>query len=182
MATLTLFVVTHCAELFEKIPRYEFIRPILLGDVEIPSRFRGESLSENRLFLSDEALNVDTDFVGVVSSRLEDREPGRPNFDGFEALVSQMDELSFWSPKFRPLKSRSQIEYWIKAQDGIHPGMSRVLSFVKSKLYGDPTLTGGIAANGNQFVVGRSQWLRFVETWRQGPFLAEEKFGIDLPY
>ena len=123
-----------------------------------------------------------TDFVGVVSSRLEEREPGRPNFDGFEALVSQMDERSFWSPKFRRLESRRQIQYWITAQDGIHPGMSRVLSLVQGRLYKDPLLTKGVAANGNQFVVERNQWLQFVEMWRQGLLLVEESFGIDFPY
>lgn len=178
MKSLSVFVVSHDSELLAKVPRLPFLRNILLTDLAIPDRFKGDSLSENRFFLSEEALDVESDFVGLVSARFEEREPDGPGFEGLWDLVQHMKPNECWSPVVRKAESHFDTSIWIKAQDGLHPGMSKILKYCDDRLFHHSTNQTGVIFTGNQFIVPREQWIKLVHLWREGLGEVEKKYGL----
>lgn len=178
MKSLSVFVVSHDSELLAKVPRLPFLRNILLTELAIPERFKGDSLSENRFFLAEEALDVDSDFVGLVSARFEEREPDGPGFEGLLDLAQAMNTHDCWSPVVRRVESHLDTFLWIKAQDGLHPGMSKILETCDEELFNHPSKATGVIFTGNQFIIPREQWIELVHLWRQGLAKVEEKYGL----
>ena len=178
MKSLSVFVVSHDSELLARVPRLPFLRNILLTDLAIPERFKGDSLSENRFFLSEEALDVESDFVGLVSARFEEREPDGPGFEGLLNLAQVMNASDCWSPVVRRVESHLDTFLWIKAQDGLHPGMSKILEDCDKELFSHPSSVTGVIFTGNQFIVPREQWIELVHLWRQGLAAVEQKYGL----
>jgi hypothetical protein len=182
MKSLSVFVVSHDSDLLAKVPRLPFLRNILLTDLAIPERFKGDSLSENRFFLDEDALDVDSDFVGLVSARFEEREPDGPGFEGLWDLAQKMGSNDCWSPRVQEAESYLDTSIWIKAQNGIHPGMSKILKVCNEKLFHNSSEETGVIFTGNQFIIPRAQWIRLVDLWRQGLAEVEEKYGLLPPF
>jgi hypothetical protein len=179
--TLTVFVISHDEDLLKAIPKADYLTPVNLGNLDIPSRFKGEILAENRLFLSKDALNVTTDFVGIVSARLEEREPLGPGFLDLYSMIQGFDNNEIWSPRMRRIESRNQLSFWIECQSGLNPGMGRVLEEIRGLLF-PKTQVKGFVFLGNQFITSRSNWIAFVNLWRQALALSEERFGLIPPF
>ncbi len=178
MPSLTLFVTTHDLALLKKIPTHDFVKPIFLPELDIAERFRGDSLSENRLFVAKEAEQVDTEYVGVVSARFQEREPHVGGFGSIPAILENMTAASFWAPRHYAIGSKGDMDFWIQAQGGIHPGMEHVLRRVRGAIFPAPHADWGTLATGNQFIVSNQEWLNFLSNWRLGLALVEAEFGL----
>lgn len=178
--SLQIFVLSHDRSLLDAVPKNkEFLTPVFLGDLDIDERWQGNLLAENRFFLSPQASNPAADFVGVVSARLLERDNHVRSFEALGELSSVMQNNSFWAPRYRRIWSPNAVDYWINSQDGLHPGMSRILRTVRDAwdLGTDEKRSLGQVFMGNQFVVHREEWQKFVAAWNAGLMTIEESFG-----
>lgn len=182
MKSLSVFVVSHDPQLLARVPSLPYLRNILLSELDIPERFKGDSLSENRIFLSQDAMKVETDFVGLVSARFEEREPNGPGFLGLLDLVQSMSDRECWSPVVRNVNTSKEASFWIAAQDGIHPGMAGILGLCEERLFPESAPVTGVVFTGNQFIVPREHWIRLVKLWRLGLSEVEKEYGLVPPF
>ena len=160
--SLSLFVLSHDQSILDSLPKLEYLIPINLNDLDIPLKYRGQSLSENRFFLSQLADKVESDFVGVISGRYSERYPAAPEFVKLGSVASGLGSNEFYAPWVRGLRTNRELVTWINTQDGVHPGMAKVLH---SLINFDPQSTGGNVFGGNQFILARRDWIDFLSFW-----------------
>jgi hypothetical protein len=177
--SLSLFVLSHDPGILAGLPDAEHIVKVNLEELDIPEQFKGQSLSENRFFLSSHCDNVTTDFVGVVSGRYEERYPFAPGLDQLDAVASQLKPGEYFTPWARTLRNKSELELWVNTQDGVHPGMASVLNklFEYSELNSVGTVFGG-----NQLILPRAEWDQFVQHWRTSFEKSIQNWGKEIPF
>lgn len=172
-------MLSHDQSILEQLPDAEFMKKVNLENLDIPEEFKGQSLSENRFFLSSLCDQVNTEFVGVVSGRYEARYPYAPALMDLQKVVEKLKPGEFYTPWARKLRNISELRLWINTQDGVHPGMSRVINtlFDVSDLQ-----EVGAAFGGNQFILPKAQWDEFVAHWRNSFEEAINTWGKDIPF
>ena len=163
---LTLFVGSHDRHQLDGFESKSWIRKVLFQDLNFEGRVSDQSLAENRLFQSREALEVDTEFVGIISPRIFARHPSLGNMDLLGKTLGKLLPDERWSPYSTPVTSRRQLHYWVCNQEQGLPGISRTLRHVIEVDYQKKKPIGGVFL-GNQFVVHSEIWRDFVLEWRR---------------
>ena len=183
--TLLVFTVSHDKALLDALPKANFISPISLQDLGLPAELAGNQLAENRFLLTNKLTSNTSDFVGFVSARWDERFPTWPNLDRLDSLLTEDFNHSnyYFSPQ-TIMASGPQVVSWIKAQDAVHPGMSKVLFEVLDELsvqnFADKSLRG--ISMGNNFIVSHQVAEELIEFWQKGFAYLYEKYGFDLPF
>lgn len=157
--------------------------PINLNTLRIADAFKGQSLSENRIYLDDLVFDVKTDFVGLVSARYNERvRTNFPRVSELEAVAAQMHYKELFAPSSQRVDSKIAYELWIKKQDGEHPGIAQVLERLDTGLNWPTLGHHGFAVLGNQFIVHRDVWFDLVNFWRTGFFSSYKIWGMNAPF
>lgn len=172
-------MLSHDQSILEKLPDAEHIKKVNLENLDIPEEFKGQSLSENRFFLSSLCEQVNTEFVGVVSGRYEARYPYAPALIDLPSVVEKLKPGEFYTPWARKLRNNSELRLWINTQDGVHPGMSRVINTLFDV---DCVKAVGAAFGGNQFILPKAQWDEFITHWRNSFEASIKAWGQDIPF
>jgi len=182
---LRVFVVSHDPEFLAKLPKRDFLEPILLGELALPEKFAGNQLAENRFLLTNILTENYFAQVGFVSARWNERFPTWPKLERLDQFLELRGEANklYFAPQ-TILATGRQVNNWIKAQDAVHPGMSNLLLDVLEKLssnnLGDPAIRG--ISMGNNFVVSHEVATELLEFWQRGFNYLFEKYGFDLPF
>jgi hypothetical protein len=182
---LTVFAVSHDQNLLDELPKTEFIKPILLDNLDLRDEHKGNELAENRLLLTDLLVNSQSGQVGFVSARWNERFPTWPQIECLDQLIYRGEETDryYFAPQTL-LASGAQVESWIKAQDAVHPGMSKLLFEVIDKLsasnFDDSSLRG--ISMGNNFIVSGKTASELLDFWQTGFNYLFDKYGFDLPF
>jgi hypothetical protein len=176
---LSLFVLSHDQEILDSLPKIEHLIPVNLNDLDIPAAYRGQSLSENRFFLSSLAANADSDYIGVISGRYAERYPDAPGLGDLAAVAQSLALNEFYAPWVRSIRNKRELSTWVNSQDGVHPGMAKVINSLIS--YEHQSL-GGNVFGGNQFILSRRDWFDFLEFWKRTFGKSFDKWGLTPPF
>ena len=170
----------------EEIPQAPILRKVLLTELEIPQRYRGETLAESRFLIGNHFLDGTFDFRGFVSARWDQRFPKWPKLSEIEVLFKNLNmetsSRTIFAPNCKRL-SASQVALWLKSQDTFHPGMTALveeliefnkISFVKSGTYN--------LVMGNNFILPTEIAEDFLKFWHESFSYLERKHGLDFPF
>jgi hypothetical protein len=178
---LELFVLSHTNELLGMVPQKPFINKVLLSSLNIPVKFQGEELAENRFFISEESNKASGKYIGCISSRWDERFPKFPKIKDLDVLAHSLSDLDVLAPQSLRV-TKSQFVSWVNLQDLVHPGMSallwevidRNLSLEKNHHYN--------IVMGNNFILSRTIYFEFLNFWRKAFVDLNNKFGFDFPF
>jgi hypothetical protein len=182
---LSMFAVSHDRALLDGLPKRDFIMPILLDELGLPDDLAGNQLAENRLLLTDVLTNNDSAQVGFVSARWNERFPTWPTLESLDQLIYREGETArFYFAPQTILATGPQVRNWIKAQDAVHPGMSKLLFEVLEELSANNLRDSSVRgiSMGNNFVISHEVASELLEFWQAGFNYLFDKYGFDLPF
>jgi hypothetical protein len=177
--SLSLFVLSHDPSILAALPDSDHLIKVNLEELDIPEEFKGQSLSENRFFLSKLCDDVKSDYVGVVSGRYEARYPYAPTLEQLSEVADGLKPGEYFTPWARTLRDESELELWVNTQDGVHPGMASVLNTLFE--FRELERVGAVFG-GNQFILPRAEWQKFVHHWRSSFEDSIKTWGKDIPF
>jgi len=178
-------VVSHDPKLLNSVPNRPFIKTILLSELGIAEKFRGESLAENRYLVGHDLVDEDFDYYGFVSARWDERFPNWPKLESLDEIFNELttdSESNFLAPICWRL-SKKQVNSWINQQDLLHPGMSTLLRSVVELNSIDFDSAGPFnLVMGNNFILSKKVALDFLVFWHSSFEFLVERHGLDFPF
>jgi hypothetical protein len=177
--SLSIFVLSHDEALLAAVTPRPALRPVDLRDLHLPDAVAGNSLAESRFFLSERALDVTTEYVGVLSARHDEKYADR----GMLTLdqLAQCAITPYLRPRrvFAPMATRPGGR-WVERSDLAHPGLTALVREAAEEIPGvdfsRPTLFA------NSFVVHRSAYVEFVGEFRRIFEIFHARYGLDFPH
>ena len=174
MTTIDVLVMAH-GEWLSKTPLRPPFRAINLEALPLPAGIPGQRwLSESIVFLSDELLACQADFVWITSGRHNDkwvRQEGRKTH--LEDLPHFVSTDHIWCSCIG-----LQAE-WPRDDEAMHPGMSSAIEEMQQ--------TFGLSnrhdtAYANSLCFRRAMLPEFVRRWREMFWHFHGKYGTSLPF
>jgi hypothetical protein len=173
-----LLVVSHLQGLLDELPADPGIVPVNLNNLNIPKELNTDSLGENRLFLQPAVAGFEAKWVGTFSARFDERFPTAPKLHEIPTLFKSLTITSgIWGPQVTRIESKADLQIWIKMQDAVHPGLSRILLSIEKGFFAN-SRTAGWMPWSNQVVVDSSVWNDFVEFWNEAFRQTIEQYGL----
>ncbi len=183
---VSISVVSHDPQILNEVAQNPILRKVLLSELDIPQRYRGEILAESRFLIGNHFLEGKFDFRGFVSARWDQRFPRWPKLSTinvlFEDLKLATSSRTFFAPNCKRLRE-SQVNLWVKSQDIFHPGMTALveelidfnrISFNTSDTYN--------LVMGNNFILPATIAEDFLKFWHESFSYLEMKYGLDFPF
>lgn len=182
--TVAIHVVSHDPDLLKALPTAPEINRHLLSDLEIPPKFQGEMLAENRFLLTNLLIDKDADYVVFASARWDERFPRWPKIQDIKSALNDgsFPESSFFAPLSIRVSGAQAIS-WIKAQDKVHPGISKIMIdvFREFGLSIDETRLTTVVM-GNNFILSRKDAESFLAFWKTAFAYLVEKHDLNPPF
>ena len=179
MTSLSIFVLSHDLELLAAVPARPELRRVHLTDLGLEGETADNTLAESRFFLSSRALDVTTEYVGVVSARYDEKFVPR----GLVTLeqLAQGVITPFLTPRrvFAPAITGRDGE-WVERSEAIHPGMT-LLVREASELIPDVDLSRRTLF-ANSFIAHRDVYQEFVADFRALFATFHERYGLEFPH
>jgi hypothetical protein len=178
-------VVSHDQKLLDRVPNRKFLKKILLSNIEIDEKYRGENLAENRYLIGNDFVEGDFDYFGFVSARWQERFPNWPQLDDLEnefASLNAPSPTDYFAPTSLRL-NKLQLKSWLRAQNVVHPGMTDLLlELVRvNSIVVDRKQTYNLVM-GNNFILPKQVASDFLKFWQESFHYLVEKYGLDFPF
>jgi hypothetical protein len=178
---LALHVFSHDSRIFHKVPDSPEIVKILLSNLTVDEQFKGEQLAENRFFISKESNCISADLIGCVSARWDERFPTYPKLDELHFYAKNLKMHEVIAPQSLIL-NKSQFTSWLKNQDAVHPGISKLLHEAINQFSISMEGKSYNLVMGNNFIISSEVYEDFLIFWRQGFEYFHRKYGFRLPF
>lgn len=183
MKSISLFVLGHTDAVLATYSGDDRVIPVNLNALDISDRLRGQDLAENRFFLADFLDTVDSEWIGLLTGRWEDKFPQYPpimqipdHVDFLRRPDQAIAPALFWWPS-------PDVPRFSRRQDLRHPGMRALLDDPDA-----PQITAvhrrGMSplAYNNQLIAHRTVVAGWVDFLRRSFDYYDAQYGLDLPF
>jgi hypothetical protein len=175
------FVISHLQNDLSPYLDKPNITPINLDLLDIAKPFKSQLLAESRFFLSSHIGNVTEKYIGIGSPRWEERFPTWPSIEETNKLSVNLKPSEFYSPQNLYSKNYN-VKNWIKAQDLVHPGISKILNPIWQQINQKERTSDCWIPMGNSFVFHKMDFAEIIETWRDIFFTFQLNDLENLPF
>lgn len=179
MPSLSIFVLGHDPAQLAAVPTLDGLRVVDLRELGLPPERAGNVYAESRFFLSDAALDVDTDYVGVVSASYDEKFGPRGLLSLTELLGEPLRARLLPRRVFAPAITGPDAE-WIERSESIHPGMT-VLLREAAELLPDVDLSRPTVF-ANSFIAALEVYVEFVHEFDRLFGVFTDRYGADFPH
>lgn len=160
---LTIFVASHDSVALTGVPRENFITSVNLDEIAVSNEIGGQLMAESRIYFHPGFRNSQSEYTGLCSPRWNERFPSWPSIENMIKPVMNLRDSQILAPQALATKI-SNIPNWIKAQDLVHPGISKHLFHVWDEI-GNPKVQRGWLPMGNTYILPRNIFKEVIGKW-----------------
>jgi hypothetical protein len=178
VTSLSIFVLSHDDALLAAVPARSELRPVDLRDLGLAGDLATNSLAESRFFLSELALDVTTEYVGVLSARHDEKYAPR-------ALTLDQLAQGAITPYLRPRRVFGPLVTgfggrWVEGSDRVHPGLTALVREAAEEIPGVDVSRPTVLAS--SFIAHRDVYLEFIADFRRLFDTFHARYGLDFPH
>lgn len=178
----TIFVLGHEPARLDPLRDVPGLQPVNLNEVGLPSRLAGQELAEVRFLLTEAIADCDSEWIGVVSARFEQKWPHWP-------ALRQLPDLAERLPDARAILSPSvwwwpagDVRRFAWRNDLRYPGLSELLDDPFAPQVTPVSRRGFVPLVYNNTLIGNRALMHRWQTFMQEAVsYYDGRYGLDIP-
>jgi hypothetical protein len=179
VTSLSIFVLSHDDALLAAVPARSELRRVDLRDLGLAGELATNSLAECRFFLSERALDVTTEYVGVLSARHDEK------YAPSGVLTLEQLAQGAITPYLRPRRVFAPLitgpgGQWVEGSDLVHPGLTALVREAAEQIPGADVSRRTMLAS--SFIAHRDVYLEFIAEFRRLFETFHARYGLDFPH
>lgn len=188
-SSVEIFCVSHRQDLLDGLGDIA-VSKILLDELEIADKYKGNALAENRFFFASLLEESKAKVVGLVSARWDQRALGKnvPKLQNLSKYASKLDTNQVFGPDVIYVRSYLGLRRWLAYSDfvlpGIRPLLLEVIAREKSRRSKLRTLPHeyGHAVMGGQVLLNKSRMMELQAFMRLHINTVFDQYGLYPDY